>query len=121
MRRRLPVALLLLLSAFLLGPAPASASPGAPGLPVAVAGVASAPLAQWGDPAPAADHDTAPPRLRPGWGVAAPLLLPAVLPSIGWPAPVLRAVAAVAGSFSAVPRPAAGRAPARAPPSATTR
>ncbi|WP_030453752.1 hypothetical protein [Herbidospora cretacea] len=117
MRSRLPVALLLLLSAFLLGPAPATASPGVLGLPVAVADVSPAPLAQWGDPAPDADHDTAPPRLRPGWGVAAPLLLPAVLPSTGWPAPLLRAVAAVAASFSAVPRPAAGRAPARAPPS----
>ncbi|GLX93792.1 hypothetical protein [Herbidospora sp. NBRC 101105] len=119
MRGRLPVALLLLLSAFLLGPAPAT---GAPGLPVAIPNVApggSAPLAQWGDPAPDADRDTAPPRLRPGWAVAAPLLLPAVLPSTGWPVPVLRAVAAVAASFSAVPRPAAGRAPARAPPSTT--
>ncbi|NAS20201.1 hypothetical protein GT755_00720 [Herbidospora sp. NEAU-GS84] len=119
MRGRLPVALLLLLSAFLLGPAPATA---APGLPVAIPNVApggSAPLAQWGDPVPDADRDTAPPRLRPGWGVAAPLLLSAVVPSTGWPAPVLRVVAAVAASFSAVPRPAAGRAPARAPPSTT--
>lgn len=177
MRSRLPVALLLLLSAFLLGPAPATATPGtlgfppatstvgplgspvtvskvtpgspvgvsnvafgslvgvpsavpafpvavpstAPGFPVGVFPVASGtePLAALGDLAPHVDRDTVPPRLSSGWGVAVPLLLSAVLPSIGWAAPLVRAVADVAEFSPAGPRPAAGPAPARAPPSTT--
>ncbi|WP_157521617.1 hypothetical protein [Herbidospora cretacea] len=77
------------------------------------------PLAALGGPTSHVDRDTVPPRLSSGWGVAVPPLLPAVLPSAGWAAPLVRAVADVAGFSSAMPRPAAGRAPARAPPSTT--
>ncbi|QYC41583.1 hypothetical protein Nocox_19870 [Nonomuraea coxensis DSM 45129] len=125
MRSRLS-AVLLLLSAFLLGPGPGIHPPAS-----AVAAAASAGW-WWGSPAAHEGQDMAllrshlargvPDLLRPHparGGVAVSPLWPAVLPSGEQPRPRSRPVAAAAEAPVPEPRPAGRRAPARAPPSTT--
>ncbi|MEW9550705.1 hypothetical protein [Nonomuraea sp. NPDC050783] len=121
MRSRLPAVLLLVLSAFLLGPTPAADAGAAH--PPAAATLA----AWWGEPSGvwwsgpsehAVQHAVLP-RTSLSRGVPAPPLWPAVLPSAGLPEPPARPVAAAPRSVTPAPRPAARAVAARAPPSTT--
>lgn len=109
MRSRLPAVLLLLLSAFLLGPAPGSAH-----LP----GTAT-PATWWSGPSEHAVQDAALPRLSPARSAPALPMWPAVLPSTERPGPRARSLTTLARPFTVAPQPPARQAPARAPPSTT--
>lgn len=115
MRSRLPAVLLLLLSAFLLGPAPGDAHPPGDLHPSATVG----PQAWWSGPGEHATQAEALPRPHPARGAPTLPMWLAVLPSTARPGSPPRLFEAVAESLAAVPQPAARRAAARAPPSTT--
>ncbi|MEV0228750.1 hypothetical protein [Nonomuraea sp. NPDC050786] len=137
MRSRLPAVLLLLVSAFLLGPAPGGLHPSAIAPPAAAASItapnATAPPATaasitavpaawwtwWSSPDAHADQDAAVPRSHLARGLSALPMWPAVLPSCGQPDPPARPITTLTTPRAAAPQPAARRAPARAPPSTT--
>ncbi|MCK2212344.1 hypothetical protein MF672_000805 [Actinomadura sp. ATCC 31491] len=114
MRSRLPAVLVLLLSAFLLGPLPGGAEPSA------LASIAASGAAErWDAPAVHAGQDAALPCAQAAAGAPAAPMWPAVLPSGAGPDPYARPRTVAAGYPHPKPRPAARRAPARAPPSTT--
>jgi hypothetical protein len=117
-RSRLP-AVLLLLSAFLLGPAPGGIHSPATEPPATAASITAAPAAWWSSPAVHAEQDAALPRLQPARDMPATPMWLAVLPSSRQPGPRARPITTVTRHLAAVPRPAGRRAPARAPPSTT--
>ncbi|MGW5160781.1 hypothetical protein ACWEPN_35395 [Nonomuraea wenchangensis] len=125
MRSRLS-AVLLLLSAFLLGPGPGIHSPASAATAVASAGW------WWGSPTAHDNQDLVllspyqargvPALLRPHplrGGAAVLPLWPAVLPTGEQTGPRALPMAAAADAPAPEPRPAGRRAPARAPPSTT--
>ncbi|MFD1540467.1 hypothetical protein [Nonomuraea guangzhouensis] len=115
MRSRLPAVLLLLLSVFLLGPAPGDVHPPGDLHPPATAG----PQVWWSGPSEHATQDEALPRLHPAPGAPTLPMWLAVLPSTARPGSPPRLFEAAAEPPAAAPQPAARRAAARAPPSTT--
>ncbi|MEV4115700.1 hypothetical protein [Nonomuraea sp. NPDC049695] len=118
MRSRVP-AVLLLLAAFLLGPAPGGIHPPATAPTAIAASVTGAPAAWWSSPTVHAEQDTALLRLHPARGIPALPVWLAVLPSCGQPDPHAPPITTVTSPHAAAPQTTAGLAPARAPPSTT--
>ncbi|MEV1175939.1 hypothetical protein [Nonomuraea sp. NPDC049784] len=108
MRAKLPVVLLLLLSAFMFsGPHSDHQQP------------ASASAAWWIAPADHGAVDAVLPRAHPAHAASALPLLPAVLAATWQPAQSLWAATPTTGHPAISPRPGRPPAPARAPPSTT--
>ncbi|GII85737.1 hypothetical protein Ssi03_37270 [Sphaerisporangium siamense] len=117
MRRRLPAVLLLVMSVFLLSPAPNGVHPS-----IAAASVAlwDAPVAQdRPDAVPPRLHSVPPPFHASGGGAPAVPMWPAAPVSADEPGAGTRPVMAAPVPHAVAPRPVARRTPARAPPSTT--